>query len=141
MFGQKYVIDTVLTRFRRSANGELAFTPTGNSCDTLEYSTNLVNWTQVGSQYMTMTNLPRLFLRAFDAKNPCIENLRALHWAKQQWSLDYRRAGYGADPQLSDIIGPGRYLPEPFRCPGGGIFYQLQPLSDKPNCTIANHTF
>jgi hypothetical protein len=94
----------------------------------------------MGDPFLRCAARAPLFLRAFDAKNPCIENLRALYWAKQQWSLDNRRGSYGADPELSDVVGPSRYLPEPFRCPASGTC-QLLPVDSKPNCTIAGHTF
>ena len=75
-------------------------------------------------------------------RNTCINNLRQIDAAKQQWALQYNRpagspvaavdvAAYlrSADPNLPGSIPT---------CPAGGV-YTLNPIGISPTCSIPGH--
>ncbi len=69
----------------------------------------------------------------------CINNLRQIDAAKQQWALDMRRPT-NAVPQFSDVSS---YLRGPVVCPTAGdgatfdASYELNDVSTKPACKIS----
>ncbi len=76
-------------------------------------------------------------------KNACINNLRQIDGAIQQWALENRKAE--SDPvTVQDIIGPdGRsgYLRAPVSCPAGGgktmaECYGVSDCKTPPTCLI-----
>jgi len=68
--------------------------------------------------------------------NSCINNLRQLDGAKQQWALE---AGKNPDsiPTPQDVL---RYLPNNQApvCPSGGV-YTLNAVGHKPTCSVQGH--
>ena len=68
--------------------------------------------------------------------NTCINNLRQIDGAKQQWSLE-RKQGPTALPQFSDISG---YLKRTVLCPAAGAgatfdtSYEMNDVGTKPTC-------
>jgi len=68
--------------------------------------------------------------------NSCINNLRQIDGAKQQWALETKQ-GPGATPQFDDIKG---YLKNEVLCPASGSdqtfngSYQLNSVALKPTC-------
>lgn len=66
----------------------------------------------------------------------CLNNLRMIDGAKQQWALEYKKAA-GSIPTATDIAPylPNNTLPT---CPGGGT-YSINALNLLPTCTIAGH--
>ena len=71
-------------------------------------------------------------------KNACINNLRQIDGAKQQWALDNKMSNL-ATPGPTVLFGPGQYLPKTPYCPSGG-WYGIESLQNKPTCTIPGHT-
>jgi len=71
-----------------------------------------------------------------DLVNTCIQNLRLIDHAKQQWALANNK---GADdvPTLADITP---YLPPRTQlfCPGGGA-YTINAVNVAPTCNIPGH--
>jgi len=71
----------------------------------------------------------------------CINNLRQIEGAKQQWALETKAAAT-ATPTAADVtpyIGRGSTGTYP-TCPGGGTGYVPNALSTKPTCTgVATH--
>jgi len=71
--------------------------------------------------------------------NACINNLRQIDAAKQQWALEYKKTTNDI-PREEDIrpyIGPGPgMLPT---CPAGGV-YTIGNLVEQPRCSIPGHT-
>jgi len=67
----------------------------------------------------------------------CINNLRMIDGAKQQWALEKHKSG-GALLTPADLAPylKGNALPT---CPAGGI-YTLNPVSVPPICSIPGHT-
>src|SRR5215472_16970610 len=72
--------------------------------------------------------------RSTSQTNACINNLRQIDSAAQQWALETKQAT-NAQPQFSDISG---YLKSSVVCPAGGAnatfgsTYTLQPINLKP---------
>jgi prepilin-type N-terminal cleavage/methylation domain-containing protein len=78
--------------------------------------------------------------RTTSQANACINNLRQLDGAKQQWALENKQAS-GASPVISDVqpyLGRGTTGTYP-TCPAGGT-YAIGILSTSPNCTLSGAT-
>jgi len=73
---------------------------------------------------------------AVDALNACINNLRQLDGAKQQWALENRKTAEDV-PGRQDLLPYIRAdrLPQ---CPGGGR-YTVGAVNVSPTCTIPGH--
>ena len=70
------------------------------------------------------------------ATTTCINNLRLLDGAKQQWALENNKTA-NAVPQMSDLAP---YLKFPaLVCPAGGN-YTLNPVNTVPACSQPGHT-
>lgn len=81
------------------------------------------------------------FVRARNAAlmNGCVNNLRMIDAAKQQWQLENAKDAT-ATPTESDILpylGRGS-SPLMLVCPAGGT-YQINVLTNPPTCTIPDH--
>jgi prepilin-type N-terminal cleavage/methylation domain-containing protein len=76
--------------------------------------------------------------RTTSQMNACINNLRQIDGAAQQWALETKQAT-NATPAFSDISS---YLKSSVVCPAGGAAatfatsYTLGPISGKPVCKI-----
>jgi hypothetical protein len=70
------------------------------------------------------------------AVNTCINNLRQIDSAKQQWASDNQKTP-DAVPTPQEIVRyfPNGQLPQ---CPGGGR-YNLNAVSNSPTCSIPGH--
>ena len=71
-------------------------------------------------------------------KQACIGNLKAIEGAKATWALESRK-GDNDVPTDTDLYGPDKALAKKPECPGGGT-YSINAVSEKPTCTIADHT-
>ncbi|HEX4121394.1 MAG TPA: hypothetical protein VH619_12305 [Verrucomicrobiae bacterium] len=72
-------------------------------------------------------------------QNACINNLRLIDSAKQQWALETRKLNTDI-PQVSDLQpylgrGPNGEMPV---CPDGGV-YTFGAVGEKPTCSNPNH--
>ena len=70
--------------------------------------------------------------------NGCIENLRQIETAKQQWGAEKRKNNTDL-PLWTDLIGSSNYIREIPLCPAGGT-YALNVLGKTASCTIAGHS-
>jgi hypothetical protein len=73
-------------------------------------------------------------------RNDCINNLRQLDSALQQWALDHKKLP-GDTPKWSELLGSNglpAYLKNPIICPQGGI-YNLGSVGGRPTCSIEGH--
>jgi len=73
------------------------------------------------------------------AKNECINNLRLIDGAKQQWALEMGKKAADT-PSWSDVKpyiarGPNEAIP---KCPSGGT-YTIGTIGARPECSIAGH--
>lgn len=71
--------------------------------------------------------------------NVCIQNLRAIDSAKQQWAQDNNK-GKDATPTWADLE---KYLNSkqgtPMKCPAGGT-YTINSVGENPTCSIPKHS-
>ena len=71
-------------------------------------------------------------------KNACINNLRQIDGAKEQWAIENKKsegsATTGSEADINAYMKGG--LP---KCPAGGT-YSHEALGANPKCTIATHT-
>jgi hypothetical protein len=72
-------------------------------------------------------------------KNECINNLRMIEGAKEQWALENRKEA-GALPSAVEIYGtkerPGGYMKYPPECPDGGK-YRIGAIGQESMCSLA----
>lgn len=69
--------------------------------------------------------------------NGCINNLRLIDSAKQQWALEKEKDAT-ATPTADDLtpfLGREKLMPT---CPAGGT-YDIKSMSESPTCTIPDH--
>jgi prepilin-type N-terminal cleavage/methylation domain-containing protein len=72
--------------------------------------------------------------RTTSQKNACINNLRQMEAAKEQWALETKQAqGATADTALCNA-----YLKASPTCPAGGT-YVYSVIGTNASCTITNH--
>ena len=70
-------------------------------------------------------------------KNACINNLRQIDGAKEQWALENRKAaGTAADVTNINLYIKGNTTPT---CPAGGS-YTYSTVDNNPTCNITGHT-
>ena len=80
--------------------------------------------------------------RTTSQMNACINNLRQIDGAKQQWALETKQAT-DATPNGTDIAP---YLKSAVLCPAGGTIstmtgcYNINAVSVKPTCTVVAST-
>ena len=72
--------------------------------------------------------------RGTPARNPCINILRQIDGAKQQWAMENHKLTNDV-PTWEDIQP---YLHMPVSCPQGGT-YSLGTVADLPACSIGRH--
>jgi DNA repair ATPase RecN len=74
--------------------------------------------------------------QAVQMRNACINNLRQIDAAKQQWALE-RQKTEDVIPTAPDLLPyfKGGVMPV---CPAGGQ-YTLNNLNTRPNCSVAEH--
>ena len=72
-------------------------------------------------------------------KNACINNLRQIDGAKQQWALENHQISTAAplSPALMPYLGRGTQGGWP-SCPAAGV-YTINNVSTAPTCNVANH--
>lgn len=65
----------------------------------------------------------------------CMQNLRKMDSAKQQWAIDNKKAGT-AVPLSTDIFGTNLYIRGTMpNCPGG-YTYALNAVDTEPSCAL-----
>ena len=72
--------------------------------------------------------------RATSQQNACINNLRQLDAAKNQWALENRKTATDV-PTQADLLPYLRQWPV---CPQGGA-YTIGPVGQSPKCSISSH--
>ena len=74
--------------------------------------------------------------RATSQQNACINNLRQIDAAKQQWALENGKKS--TDTPAWDDLKPYLRGPVPLHCPAGGT-YTIGALGVTPTCSIPGH--
>ena len=76
--------------------------------------------------------------KATAQKNACVNNLRMLDRAKEEWSLQ-KKDEKGAVVSMPDMMaGEHSLVREVPKCPGGGE-YTLGVIGESPKCTLAEN--
>jgi hypothetical protein len=97
-----------------------------------------IAWAIVFIPLMAAIAIPN-FIRARDTAqmNMCINNLRQIDAAKQEWTLENKKESTDT-PTPADL---DKYLKNGFgslKCPKGGT-YTINPVGTKPACSIPEH--
>jgi len=71
-------------------------------------------------------------------RTACIANLKAMEGAKGYWALEMKK-GDADVPTDADIFGPDRAIAQKPLCPSGGT-YDLKAVSEKPTCSVPDHS-
>lgn len=79
------------------------------------------------------------FVKAREAaqKNACINNLRQISGATEQWALENKKRA-GDMPTDEDLFGQSKYIRRKPVCPAGGS-YRLAVVDGKPTCSARGH--
>lgn len=65
----------------------------------------------------------------------CINNLKQLETAKEQWAMENKKA-VGDACAMSDIVGIGRHINKQPSCPGGGT-YSINVVGTPVACSLS----
>jgi len=71
-------------------------------------------------------------------KNACVNNLRQIDGAKEQWALENGKKGTDT-PGDADLFGDGKYIKQKPTCPANGS-YTIGDMQTKPTCSVTDHT-
>ena len=72
--------------------------------------------------------------RVMSSENACINNLRQLDGAKQQWAIENKMSSNSV-PRWEDVLP---YLKQKPVCPKQGT-YTLNSVAENPQCSVAEH--
>ncbi|MBU6411737.1 MAG: DUF3352 domain-containing protein, partial [Verrucomicrobia bacterium] len=118
-----------------SVNGPEGLVTTGNSSQSYA-AVALMPGVAVGGLLAAIA-VPN-FVKAREAaqRNACINNLRMIDGAKNEWALENRKTT-GAVPTREDLLPylSGRRWPV---CPSGGT-YTMNPIGQPPACSVPGH--
>jgi hypothetical protein len=90
----------------------------------------------VGILFTAGTMIPATSGRCKAPKSACINNLRQIDGAKEQWQYEQKipSGAPAVDSEVEDYIKGGRP-----KCPQGGI-YTFGAAGEAPKCSVAGHT-
>lgn len=71
--------------------------------------------------------------REMTRNKACIENLRKIDWAKDQWAIENNQPATAA-PTRAMLVGSFKYLLDLPDCPAGGA-YTINDISTSPECS------
>lgn len=74
--------------------------------------------------------------RAISQQNACINNLRQIEAAKNEWALEKNKTA--TDTPTWDDLAPYLSRPVPLKCPAGGT-YTINPVGQPPTCSVPGH--
>jgi hypothetical protein len=105
----------------------------GNSSQS--YATAAILPAAFASGMLTAIAVPN-FVKARETsqRNACINNLRQLDAAKQEWALENNKTN-GDTPTRQDLLPYLRRWPV---CPAGGT-YSINPIGEPPTCSVPGH--
>ena len=75
--------------------------------------------------------------RTESQKSACLNNLRQIAGAKEQWGLE-TKAGSTDTPDMTALVGATLWIKTTPECPGGGA-YTMGDLSTEPSCDVEGH--
>jgi hypothetical protein len=122
-----------------AANGAEGWESSGNGNKSMATAAVLVPAVAVGGMLAAIAIPNFVRARTTSQHNACINNLRIIDAAKQQWALEYHKKATDI-PTAQDITpymgrGPAGQFPV---CPEGGT-YIIGAVGEKPRCSIPGH--
>ena len=78
------------------------------------------------------------FVRARESsrQKACVDNLKQISSATQQWAMDNKVPAFGVTPPApSALSGTGQYMNAEPRCPAGGTYSLPTNVSGNPSCS------
>lgn len=72
-------------------------------------------------------------------RQTCVINLKNIEGAKVRWAAEHGKLSTET-PSADDLFGKGKYIRDQPVCPSGGT-YSLNPVEDKPTCSVAGHSY
>ena len=72
-------------------------------------------------------------------RRACVVNLKNIEAAKVQWAAENRKLSTET-PSEDELFGPGKPIRDKLACPSGGT-YSLNPVDDKPTCSVPGHSY
>jgi type IV pilus assembly protein PilA len=72
-------------------------------------------------------------------KQACISNMKTIEGAKAAWALEAKKSDADV-PTDADLFGPDKNIRDKPSCPSGGT-YDLKAVSERPTCTVPEHTY
>jgi prepilin-type N-terminal cleavage/methylation domain-containing protein len=72
-------------------------------------------------------------------RETCVINLKNIEGAKVRWAAEHRKLSTET-PSNDDLFGKGKYIRDILVCPAGGA-YSLNPVDDRPTCSVAGHSY
>jgi prepilin-type N-terminal cleavage/methylation domain-containing protein len=72
-------------------------------------------------------------------KNACINNLRQIDGAKEQWALEQKKTQTDLPVMATDLVGSDKYIKVTPTCPANGT-YTVGNMTTKPVCSVTDHT-
>ena len=72
-------------------------------------------------------------------RQACVINLKNIEGAKVRWAAEQRKLSTET-PSEDDLFGKGKYIRDTLVCPSGGT-YSLNPVEDKPTCSVPGHSY
>jgi hypothetical protein len=99
-----------------------------------------IAWAVVTIPLLLAIAIPN-FVRARETAqmNACINNLRVIDAAKQEWALENSKKTTDT-PTQADLIHVKTFKNDQFPiCPAGGV-YTINPVGEEPTCSIPKHT-
>ena len=90
----------------------------------------LVLWVGVSIAMMW----PPICHYAGESANACINNLRQIDGAKEQWAMEFKQTNGPVNPAQLDKL----YLRQPPKCPSGGTYYYGN-IGQSPVCSLSTN--
>ncbi len=73
------------------------------------------------------------------ARNACINQLRMIEGAKEQWGLEHHMEVVNT-PTPEDLFGLSGYMKFTPTCPSSGSNYFIGTLGERPRCSVPGHS-
>jgi hypothetical protein len=90
----------------------------------------------VGLNLVAWPNVVRVHPHSY--RNACINNLRQIDGAKEQWAFENKKTQTDA-PTWDDLVGTDKYIKVQPMCPQNGTF-TIGNMATKPRCSNTDHT-
>jgi hypothetical protein len=87
-----------------------------------------------GAGFLAFYSVEKTEVRYVRGKNACINNLRQIDGAKEQWALEHKKQ-INDVPTAADLYGPTKYIKVEPVCPDKGT-YIIGPMGERPTCSV-----